>query len=157
MTIGEIMFSISGISFAYSQAPATMKSVLQAMWYNLDFNWNFRTLRYLIVGIQRCMTVAFGNLIVVIVAESRFVKNQVNEYFLFAGLLGFATITFAVLSFFYKYNDSISDELAEEEKSSQAKATLTKEDNEGVMNVAYSKASLDADIKLIKMKSLDPN
>lgn len=32
MTIGEIMFSISGISFAYSQAPATMKSVIQAMW-----------------------------------------------------------------------------------------------------------------------------
>lgn len=32
MTVAEIMFSISGISFAYSQAPASMKSVLQAMW-----------------------------------------------------------------------------------------------------------------------------
>jgi hypothetical protein len=84
MTIGEIMFSVSGISFAYSQAPQSMKSVLQAMW---------------------CLTVAFGNLIVVIIAEGKFFSNQAHEYYLFAGLLAIATIVFAILSYFYEYNE----------------------------------------------------
>uniref|UniRef100_A0A8C9YXW8 Solute carrier family 15 member 2 n=1 Tax=Sander lucioperca TaxID=283035 RepID=A0A8C9YXW8_SANLU len=48
ITIGEVMFSITGLEFSYSQAPANMKSVLQAGWL---------------------LTVAFGNVIVLIVAE----------------------------------------------------------------------------------------
>ena len=82
ITVSEIMFSISGVTFAYSQAPPTMKSVLQATWY---------------------MTVAFGNLIVVIVAESKFVSNQVMEYLVFVGLLAIALAIFTFLSFFYVY------------------------------------------------------
>jgi hypothetical protein len=84
MTIGEIMFSVSGISFAYSQAPQSMKSVLQAMW---------------------CLTVAFGNLIGVVSAEGKFFSNQAHEYYLFAGLLAIATIIFTILGYFYKYNE----------------------------------------------------
>jgi len=87
VSLGEIMFSISGISFAYSQAPASMKSVMQSLWY---------------------MTIAIGNLIVIIVAESRFIKSQVYEYIFFAGLLGLATIVFLALSYFYKYTDEQS-------------------------------------------------
>ncbi len=89
VSLGEIMFSISGISFAYSQAPASMKSVMQSLWY---------------------MTIAVGNLIVIIVAESRFIKSQVFEYVFFAGLLGLATIVFLVLSYFYKYADETSQD-----------------------------------------------
>jgi dipeptide/tripeptide permease len=89
VSLGEIMFSISGISFAYSQAPASMKSVIQSLWY---------------------MTIAIGNLIVIIVAESRFIKSQVYEYVFFAGLLGVATIIFLVLSYFYKYTDEPSQD-----------------------------------------------
>uniref|UniRef100_A0A8C6U2R8 Solute carrier family 15 member 2 n=1 Tax=Neogobius melanostomus TaxID=47308 RepID=A0A8C6U2R8_9GOBI len=48
MTAGEVMFSITGLEFSYSQSPANMKSVLQAGWL---------------------LTVAFGNIIVLIVAE----------------------------------------------------------------------------------------
>uniref|UniRef100_A0A8B9LX01 Solute carrier family 15 member 2 n=1 Tax=Astyanax mexicanus TaxID=7994 RepID=A0A8B9LX01_ASTMX len=48
ITAGEVMFSITGLEFSYSQAPASMKSVLQAGWL---------------------LTVAFGNVIVLIVAE----------------------------------------------------------------------------------------
>ncbi|KAJ8352860.1 hypothetical protein SKAU_G00243360 [Synaphobranchus kaupii] len=48
ITAGEVMFSITGLEFSYSQAPLTMKSVLQAGWL---------------------LTVAFGNVIVLIVAE----------------------------------------------------------------------------------------
>jgi dipeptide/tripeptide permease len=32
VTAGEIMFSITGLEFAYSQAPESMKSVVQAVW-----------------------------------------------------------------------------------------------------------------------------
>ncbi len=86
MTIAEIMFAISGVSFAYSQAPASMKSVLQATWY---------------------FTIAIGNLIVVIVAEAKMVDNQVWEYIIFAFLLAIATIVFIILAYFYKYEESL--------------------------------------------------
>ncbi|XP_056291641.1 solute carrier family 15 member 2 isoform X2 [Pseudoliparis swirei] len=48
LTAGEVMFSVTGLEFSYSQAPPSMKSVLQAGWL---------------------LTVAFGNVIVLIVAE----------------------------------------------------------------------------------------
>lgn len=32
MTSGEIMFSITGLEFAFSQAPASLKSVVQSAW-----------------------------------------------------------------------------------------------------------------------------
>jgi solute carrier family 15 oligopeptide transporter 1 len=60
MTMGEIMFSITGLEFSFTQASVSMKSILQALW---------------------CLTVAFGDLIVVIVAESRFFKSQVIDGF----------------------------------------------------------------------------
>ncbi|RXM99129.1 Dedicator of cytokinesis protein 9 [Acipenser ruthenus] len=47
MTIGEVVFSVTGLEFSYSQAPSNMKSVLQAGWL---------------------LTVAVGNIIVLIVA-----------------------------------------------------------------------------------------
>ena len=95
------------------------------------------------------MTVAFGNLIVVIIAEAKFVDNQVHEYFLFAGLLSVATIVFGVLSFFYKYNDPKS----EDEKLENGK----KDNKDGIHNVVFSKNSVDSDIKLLNMKSFDTN
>ncbi|RMX37229.1 hypothetical protein pdam_00011389 [Pocillopora damicornis] len=48
LTASEVMFSVTGLGFAYSQAPASMKSVLQSFWL---------------------LTVAFGDLIVVILAS----------------------------------------------------------------------------------------
>ena len=82
ISMGEIMFSISGLSFAYSQAPASMKSVLQASWF---------------------LTVAFGNLIDMLVAETRFIKSQVWEYVFFASLMLLSTCVFVVIAYFYKY------------------------------------------------------
>lgn len=57
ITMGEVMFSVTGLEFAFTQAPASMKSLLQASWL---------------------LTVAFGNLIVVIVAEISIFDRQAS-------------------------------------------------------------------------------
>lgn len=58
ITMGEVMFSVTGLQFAFTQAPESMKSLLQAAWL---------------------LTVAIGNLIVVIVAEVSIFDSQVND------------------------------------------------------------------------------
>ncbi|CAB1347066.1 unnamed protein product [Coregonus sp. 'balchen'] len=64
-------------------APANMKSVLQAGWL---------------------LTVAFGNVIVLIVAEGAGL-NQWMEFLLFAGLLVAVCIIFSIMAYFYTYVD----------------------------------------------------
>ncbi|RNA38646.1 solute carrier family 15 member 1-like isoform X1 [Brachionus plicatilis] len=130
MTVGEVMFSISGISFAYSQAPSSMKSVIQALW---------------------CLTVAFGNLIVVIVAEAKFVENQVYEYFIFMGLLTLATGIFIFLSCRYKYSDKSDD------NSSDVKTESSFDPTEPLKHSAHVKYSTDSEIKLISLSALEAN
>jgi len=66
ITIGEIMFSVTGLEFSFSQAPDSMKSLLQAFWL---------------------LTMSFGNLIVILVAESRAFNDQASEFFMFACLM----------------------------------------------------------------------
>jgi hypothetical protein len=80
ITMGEIMFSVTGLEFSYSQSPVSMKSVLQAAWL---------------------LTVAFGNLIVVIVAEAKFFEEQSKEFFLFAGLMFVDMLIFMVMAWRY--------------------------------------------------------
>ncbi|XP_070968098.1 solute carrier family 15 member 1-like [Oncorhynchus clarkii lewisi] len=84
MTAGEVVFSVTGLEFSYSQAPSNMKSVLQAGWL---------------------FTVAVGNIIVLIVAEAAQLPDQWAEYILFASLLAVVCIVFAVMSYFYTYTD----------------------------------------------------
>ncbi|KAM4711438.1 solute carrier family 15 member 1b [Anableps anableps] len=84
MTSGEVVFSVTGLEFSYSQAPSNMKSVLQAGWL---------------------LTVAVGNIIVLIVAEAATLPDQWAEYILFASLLVFVCILFAVMAYFYSYTD----------------------------------------------------
>ena len=54
ITMGEVMFSVTGLEFAFTQAPTSMKSLLQAAWL---------------------LTVAFGNLVVIIIAETSLMKQ----------------------------------------------------------------------------------
>uniref|UniRef100_A0A674BHV9 Solute carrier family 15 member 1b n=1 Tax=Salmo trutta TaxID=8032 RepID=A0A674BHV9_SALTR len=84
MTAGEVVFSVTGLEFSYSQAPSNMKSVLQAGWL---------------------FTVAVGNIIVLIVAEAAQLPDQWAEYILFASLLVVVCIVFAIMSYFYTYTD----------------------------------------------------
>lgn len=81
MTLGEVMFSVTGLAFSYAQAPDTMKSVLQACWL---------------------LTVAFGNAILMIVVEIKFFESQAYEFLLFAILMFVDMIVFIILARRYK-------------------------------------------------------
>lgn len=84
LTCGEVMFSVTGLDFSYAQAPSNMKSVLQAGWL---------------------LTVAVGNIIVLIVAEAGTLPDQWAEYILFASLLVAVSIVFSIMAYFYTYMD----------------------------------------------------
>ncbi|KAM9039581.1 solute carrier family 15 member 2 [Sarcophilus harrisii] len=79
VTAGEIMFSITGLEFSYSQAPPSMKSVLQAAWL---------------------LTVAMGNIIVLIVAQTSALV-QWAEFVLFSGLLLIVSFIFSIMGYYY--------------------------------------------------------
>ncbi|XP_012413720.1 solute carrier family 15 member 1 [Trichechus manatus latirostris] len=97
ITCGEVVFSITGLEFSYSQAPSNMKSVLQAGWL---------------------LTVAFGNIIVLIVAGAGHFSKQWAEYILFAALLLVVCVIFAIMAQFYTYINpaEIEAQFDEEEK-----------------------------------------
>ncbi|KAL6100860.1 slc15a1 [Pungitius sinensis] len=84
ITVGEVMFSVTGLEFSYSQAPSNMKAVLQAGWL---------------------LTVAVGNFIVLIVAELAKIPKQWAEYILFASLLVVVCVIFSIMAHFYTYID----------------------------------------------------
>lgn len=108
ITVGECLFSVTGLAFAYTQAPASMKSFLSAMWL---------------------MTIAVGNLIVIIVAESGSSLKQVYEFLLFVGLLFFTTFIFAIMTLFYKYVDR------EEAQPTEGEATDGSTNNEKKLEI----------------------
>ncbi|XP_043512875.1 peptide transporter family 1 isoform X1 [Frieseomelitta varia] len=89
ITMGEVMFSVTGLEFAFTQAPISMKSLLQACWL---------------------LTTAIGNLIVVIVAEISIFDRQIFEFVLFAVLMFVDIIIFSIIAKFYKYVDNPEDE-----------------------------------------------
>ncbi|XP_014600773.1 PREDICTED: peptide transporter family 1 [Polistes canadensis] len=99
ITMAEVLFSITGLEFAFTQSPPSMKSLMQSSWL---------------------LTVAFGNLIVVIIAEVKFFSRQVYEFFLFAGLMLVFMILFSIMTLFYKYTnvpETDGEEIVLEEKN----------------------------------------
>lgn len=81
LTLGEVMFSVTGLQFSFTQAPESMKSVLQGCWQ---------------------LTVAFGNLIVVFLVGINIFPQQSSEFLLFAGLMFIDMGIFAILAYYYK-------------------------------------------------------
>ncbi|KAK0424074.1 hypothetical protein QR680_008485 [Steinernema hermaphroditum] len=82
ITAGEVLFSITGLEFAYSQASPDMKSVLQAMWL---------------------MTTFFGNIIDMIISGSHIVKEPAMEFFFYAAMLTSVIGIFIVIAMNYTY------------------------------------------------------
>ncbi|NWU09793.1 S15A1 protein, partial [Cephalopterus ornatus] len=100
LTCGEVVFSVTGLEFSYSQAPSNMKSVLQAGWL---------------------LTVAVGNIIVLIVAGASKLSKQWAEYVLFAALLFVVCIIFAIMATFYTYVDPNEIEAQFDEQETEDK------------------------------------
>lgn len=83
MTLAEVMVSVTGLEFAYTQAPKPMKSTIMGFWL---------------------LSVSLGNVLVAYL--SRFQDlSLVNFFWVFAGLMALAALLFAVFSLFYKYKE----------------------------------------------------
>ncbi|XP_016960721.1 peptide transporter family 1 [Drosophila biarmipes] len=80
LMMGELLLSIPGLQFAFTQAPTSMKSVVTAAWF---------------------LNNAFGNLIVVLVTELGMMSSQMAEYFFYAVVMLVCIILFALLAFDY--------------------------------------------------------
>ncbi|KAI1706909.1 POT family domain-containing protein [Ditylenchus destructor] len=84
ITIGEILFSVTGLEFSYSQAAPTMKSVLQAFWL---------------------LTTFFGNLIDMGISGTHVIKEPAMEFFFYAVLMIVVISVFIAIAMNYKYVD----------------------------------------------------
>jgi proton-dependent oligopeptide transporter, POT family len=83
ITLSEVLVSITGLEFAYSQAPKRMKSTVMGFWL---------------------LTVAFGNVLVALLA--RFGNLQLVDFFwVFAGLMAVAAVIFAARAAVYQVRD----------------------------------------------------
>lgn len=113
ITAAEVMFSITGLEFSYSQAPVTMKSLLTACFL---------------------LTTAFGNLIIVIIESAKIFDKQSSDFFLYTGLMVADILLFAFLATRYKYvipEDMEIEELTEEE-------TEEKKSSNGIDNPSFA-------------------
>ncbi|KAM5276388.1 solute carrier family 15 member 2 isoform 3-T3 [Hipposideros larvatus] len=79
LTAGEVMFSVTGLEFSYSQAPSSMKSVLQAAWL---------------------LTIGVGNFIVLAVAQFSGLV-QWAEFIMFSCLLLVVCLVFSIMAHYY--------------------------------------------------------
>jgi len=83
ITLSEVMVSITGLEFAYSQSPKSMKSVIMGFWL---FN------------------VTLGSLLVVLLAGFEGM-SPASFFWVFAGLMALAAVIFGVRAKFYRYRD----------------------------------------------------
>jgi POT family proton-dependent oligopeptide transporter len=86
LTMGEVMLSITGLEFAYSQAPRRMKSTIMGLWQ---------------------LTVTLGNVLVSAISLTRL--PPARSFWLFAGV-GFAgALLFGLRAYFYKPRDYVQE------------------------------------------------
>jgi POT family proton-dependent oligopeptide transporter len=99
LTLGETMVSITGLEFAYTQAPNSMKSSVMALWL---------------------LTVASGELFVALVNKwilsAGGDKVSAYQYFTFFTWLMFgAAVIFTIVACFYKYRTHLQSQLTPDE------------------------------------------
>ncbi|KAK6027694.1 hypothetical protein OSTOST_06275 [Ostertagia ostertagi] len=84
ITAAEILFSITGYEFAYSQSAPSMKALVQALWL---------------------LTTAVGDSIIVLITALNLFSNMATEFFAYAGAMFVVISIFALMSiFYYEYN-----------------------------------------------------
>jgi len=83
VTIAEVMVSITGLEFAYTQAPKKMKSTVMGFWM---------------------LTVSLGQVLVTLLASLEDLP-RVTFFWVFAALMGGAAFLFGIRARFYKIKD----------------------------------------------------
>lgn len=83
ITMAEVMISITGLEFAYTQAPRSMKSTIMSMWL---------------------LTVFFGNMITAYIAKVNVFEGG-NFFMFFAILMGVFAVVFALIAKGYEVKD----------------------------------------------------
>ncbi len=81
LTLAEVMVSVTGLEFAYTQAPRRMKSLIMGFWM---------------------LTVSFGNILVALLARFEALPRA-QFFWTFAGLMLGAAVLFGVRASFYRY------------------------------------------------------
>ncbi|XP_031632585.1 peptide transporter family 1-like, partial [Contarinia nasturtii] len=77
ISMGEVMFQVTGLEFSYEQAPESMRSVVLSIWQ---------------------LNVAIGNLIIVAISGMQFFQFQAYEFLFYAILLFFGMFIFAIMA-----------------------------------------------------------
>jgi POT family proton-dependent oligopeptide transporter len=84
ITLSEVLVSVTGLEFAYTQAPKRMKSVVMSFWL---------------------LCVAFGNWFVSLLAHAWEGWSLSTSFFAFAGLMFAAGVLFSIRALFYTYRE----------------------------------------------------
>lgn len=94
LTAAEVMVSITGLEFSYTQAPASMKSIVMSLWL---------------------LAVSAGNVLTALVnrftqdADGNSTLTGASYYWFFTALMLAATLVFMVISRFYRYRDVLPE------------------------------------------------
>jgi POT family proton-dependent oligopeptide transporter len=81
MTTSEVLVSITGLEFAYTQAPRSMKSTIMGFWL---------------------LCVTFGNVLVAFLAPMQTILDLSEFFWVFTGVMAGAAVVFAILARMYK-------------------------------------------------------
>ncbi|GMR62133.1 hypothetical protein PMAYCL1PPCAC_32328, partial [Pristionchus mayeri] len=104
LTAAEILFSITGYEFAYSQTAPSMKTLVQALWL---------------------LTTAIGDAIIVLITALDLFDDLATQFFAYAGVMFVVICIFALMAIFYfeyQYYTKPEDEDDEEEEEEECKA-----------------------------------
>jgi POT family proton-dependent oligopeptide transporter len=86
LTMGEVMVSITGLEFAYTQAPRRMKSTIMGLWL---------------------LTVTLGNVLVSVISLTGLAPAQ--SFWLFAAVGGVGALLFSIRARFYTPRDYVQE------------------------------------------------
>lgn len=91
MTTAEVLVSVTGLEFAYTQAPRRMKSTIMGFWL---------------------LGVTFGNILVAFLAPMQKILTLSQFFWVFTGLMAAAAVVFSILAYFYKGKTYLQTESA---------------------------------------------
>ena len=88
LTLAEVMVSVTGLEFAYTQAPKSMKSVIMGIWL---------------------LTVSLGNVLTAAMFHTFSGMDLSLSFWVFSAMMAAAAMLFSISSMFYTYQDFTQD------------------------------------------------